>query len=57
MPLAKDLSRQQLPDLWRQLQRDLLPQRFRDSSRQPEQGSTLPECLRPVPQAVRQEHL
>jgi len=48
MPLAKDLSRQQLPDLWRQLQRD--------SSRQPEQGSTLPECLRPVPQAVRPEH-
>ena len=48
MPLAKDLSRQQLPDLWRQLQRD--------SSRQPEQGSALPERLRPAPQAVPAEH-
>lgn len=56
MPPAKDLSRQQRPDLWRQLQRDLLPQRLRDSSRQPVQGSALPECLRPVPQAVPAEH-
>jgi hypothetical protein len=56
MPLAKDLSRQQLPDLWRQLQRDLLPQRLRDSWLQPVQGSALPEHLRPVPQAVPAEH-
>jgi hypothetical protein len=56
MPLAKDLSRLQRPDLWRQLQRDLLPQRLRDSSRQPVQGSALPERLRPVPQAVPAEH-